>query len=57
MNNKTIKKIQLGGWTKRRYKDIRSTINREIEKEENDFINLHTGKKKAVKSSGETLAS
>lgn len=35
MNNKTIRKIQFGGYTKRSYKEIRRTVKRRIEKELN----------------------
>jgi len=38
MKNKTIKKIQFGGWTRRRYKEIRKVVKKTIEKEER--INL-----------------
>jgi hypothetical protein len=34
MKNKTVKKIQFGGWTKRRYKEIRRVVKTKIEKEE-----------------------
>lgn len=45
MKNNTIRKIQFGGWTKRRYKEIRNNIKTRDKEEFKEYLTPTTVRK------------